>query len=360
MTENWTKIKNYSNYSCNRNGQIRNDFINRFFRSSVDPEGYLIVTLRENGIRKNFKVHRIIAETFIPNPDNKPTVNHINKNKDDNRVENLEWSTYSEQMSHQYKSTNKKIIKKERSEFTNQIGEIWEIITANYYVSNFGKLRNGKYLISPSIKRGYYCYIIQKKFYLIHRLVAEKFIDNPNKYKIVNHKDGNKINNHYTNLEWCTAKDNVKHAIENSLISTIKKIVHYDNLNNIINIYNSAPEAAKALDIKSYHICDACKGKCNVYDKNKNKLNFKYLEDDDDIINKKISIKNLPKKEKVERIKVYHKINVYDRNGNLLETCKNNYQASKIYKVKTETILKHCEGKVKYPTGDYKFSYAIL
>lgn len=51
----------------------------------------------------------------------------------------------------------------------------------------------------------------------VHRLVAMCFLDNPNNYPVVNHKDGNKQNNHYTNLEWCTVRYNNLHAIENNL-----------------------------------------------------------------------------------------------------------------------------------------------
>ena len=61
---------------------------------------YLRVTLFKNGKRRKLLVHRLVACTFIPNPDNKPTVNHINENKHDNRVENLEWATHKEQSGH--------------------------------------------------------------------------------------------------------------------------------------------------------------------------------------------------------------------------------------------------------------------
>lgn len=54
----------------------------------------------------------------------------------------------------------------------------------------------------------------------VHRLVAELFLDNPEKHKYVNHKDGNKHNNHVSNLEWCTARHNTLHAIEKGLIKS--------------------------------------------------------------------------------------------------------------------------------------------
>lgn len=55
--------------------------------------GYLKVTINRN----QYRVHRLVAETFLPNPDNKPTVDHINRIRDDNRVDNLRWATHREQ-----------------------------------------------------------------------------------------------------------------------------------------------------------------------------------------------------------------------------------------------------------------------
>ncbi|WP_405320527.1 NUMOD4 motif-containing HNH endonuclease, partial [Frisingicoccus sp.] len=67
-------------------------------------QGYLALQLYKDNKGKNCYIHRLVAEAFIPNPDNKETVNHINGDKHDNRVENLEWSTYRENNVHAYKT----------------------------------------------------------------------------------------------------------------------------------------------------------------------------------------------------------------------------------------------------------------
>lgn len=72
----------------------------RLLKPMIVAGGYCQIQLRINGKSKKFLVHRIIAQAFIPNPENKPHVNHINGDKHDNRVENLEWCTQSENLRH--------------------------------------------------------------------------------------------------------------------------------------------------------------------------------------------------------------------------------------------------------------------
>ena len=88
-------------YQVSTTGKVRNSITKKVLKPVYDRKKYLRVCLTlENSKKYTAKVHRLVAEAFIPNPKNKPTVNHINGIHDDNNITNLEWATYSEQSAH--------------------------------------------------------------------------------------------------------------------------------------------------------------------------------------------------------------------------------------------------------------------
>ncbi len=91
-------------YIIEKNGNVFSKYTNRYIKPKVNHKGYLYFGLRKDGKQKSIFQHRLIANYWIPNPENKPQVNHINCDKKDNRVENLEWCTQSENQLHSYRN----------------------------------------------------------------------------------------------------------------------------------------------------------------------------------------------------------------------------------------------------------------
>ena len=91
-------------YIATSDGYIFNEKTGKYLKPQNNGQYYKVTLTFENSQQKQFLLHRIIAECFIPNPMNKPEVNHKNGNKYDNRVDNLEWVTASENQIHSVKT----------------------------------------------------------------------------------------------------------------------------------------------------------------------------------------------------------------------------------------------------------------
>lgn len=160
--------------------------------------------------------------------------------------------------------------------------EIWKDIKnyeGLYQVSNFGNVKSLVFknnivtkkrqkVISQNIKSDNRCIVhlykdCKRKAFLVHRLVANAFLENKNNLPQINHKDGNPRNNNINNLEWCSASYNCKHSYINDLsklksynISKMKKIIRNDG-----KVYNNSYDASKELNVSVCSIRDVLKGR---------------------------------------------------------------------------------------------------
>ena len=97
---NFERVDGWDNYVIHGVGSVLRIYKNKTkeLKPYKDKYGYMVVNLCENGKVKQFKVHRLVALQFIPNPENKKCVDHINGIRDDNRLENLRWLTHKENL----------------------------------------------------------------------------------------------------------------------------------------------------------------------------------------------------------------------------------------------------------------------
>lgn len=101
--EVWKDIEGYEGlYQVSNKGRVKSfkqalsygsDYSGKVLKLNTNDRGYVLVTLSKNMKRRTFRVHRLVAQAFIPNPKNFPVVNHIDENKLNNNVDNLEWCT---------------------------------------------------------------------------------------------------------------------------------------------------------------------------------------------------------------------------------------------------------------------------
>lgn len=153
-TEEWKDVVGYENlYKVSNLGNVKNCLSGRILKLSNDKDGYKLINLRKNGVRKTYKVHRLVAQAFIPNPQNLPFVNHKDEIKSNNRASNLEFCTqkynlnYGTAQERKAKAKSKPVLQYDKNK--NFVKEYTSIMDASRKTgidfSNICKICKGKY-----------------------------------------------------------------------------------------------------------------------------------------------------------------------------------------------------------------------
>lgn len=98
------KIKNFENYLVTRDGQVWSNYSRKYLKQIPNKDGYLEVCLRNKEVQRNFRVHRLVAEAYLENPNKLPIVHHKDNDKQNNCVENLKWCDVSYNTKEAYKA----------------------------------------------------------------------------------------------------------------------------------------------------------------------------------------------------------------------------------------------------------------
>lgn len=240
----WKKIiynNDELNYSISENGDVRNDKTNYILTNSLQNGYYSVRLSVKPNVGKHFRINRLVAQAFVPNPENKAFVNHIDGNKLNNNKENLEWVSPSENSVHAY---NTGLRKPNRTKSVTQFSLDGELIMI------FDSLREAERqtgVLQPKITE--VCVGTRKS--------AGEF-----QWRYT--EEG------YTVLPSIKQRQNIR-----------KKVAQYDNQDNLIAIYDSYRQAAKAIGGDEAAISKVC-GKVPGH---KTHLGYKWKTVDDIVQN---------------------------------------------------------------------------
>lgn len=204
---------------------IRKTILNKFW--------YELITLSNNKTTRTFLIHRLVAQVFIPNPENKPQVNHINWIKNDNRVENLEWMTSKENIKHSWESW----FNKNNTMFHNNPSK-WKL----WWLSIHSKKVNQYTMDGIFIKTWESIVDIKKEIWLTMSWIIQ----------CCRGKNWYAHNYQWEYFNWNT------HNIWKINTKWSKKVAKLDKNFNTIQIYNSIKEAAIKNNIHSSSIWQVC------------------------------------------------------------------------------------------------------
>lgn len=235
-------------YSVSEDGIFINDKTGKELKGTYKSCEYKKISLIIKGQAKTYMVHRLIAATFIPNPNNLPVVDHIDGNKLNNNINNLRWVTYRENRNgfqgkgegsdSNYTSSvllnDFKPIPNFSDLYANSIGQIYNMNTKKVLL---GKYRNG-------YKRITY----KGRLYTSHRLIYSAFYGEIPKGYVIDHINGKRDDNRIENLRMVTQSENMYNAQEDGHKGQYK-VAQYDLQGNLIKSYNNLTKAGKEVGV---------------------------------------------------------------------------------------------------------------
>lgn len=244
-----------TNYTISDEGEVYNKKTKRKLKGTYKRNEYHTVQLTVNNKPKCYMVHRLVADAFLLNINNLPVVHHIDGDKHNNKVNNLQWTTIQENSLYKNVTNNKtKDIDLDNVEWRNlTVGE------QTYLISNNGAIQNDTGMILlGTLRNGYVRYHLKGKLYSAHRLVYETFIGPIPQGMVIDHINGMKDDNRLENLRCISQSENAINAQKNGHKGQ-RKVAQYDLNNNFIKEYPSFTAAAKEFNVSYAAISSAAK-----------------------------------------------------------------------------------------------------
>lgn len=276
-----------TDYVIDSNGIITNTKTGKELKGTITQHGYQRIALSINERKIGKYLHRLVAIYFLNfDETSDKIVNHIDGNKLNNSVNNLEIISQRENLLHAYKNDlkisnqNKKCVLFEE----NLPDEKWLKIPnyEDYEVSDKGRIKSLKYntpiILRPCIRCGYESVVLcrdgLRKHHQIHDLVYFTFTgEQKEAMKVIDHIDGNKTNNRLDNLRYVSRKENLHAALyEQKLVSSCRSVKAIKNGEE--QIFYSIAQAAQTLGVDGSQISKICRGKA----KTAHGYTFQYLE----------------------------------------------------------------------------------
>ena len=306
--EVWKPTTISDKYDVSSYGRVRNAKRGNVLRQTTKPRGYKTL----NFLGKTYYVHQLMALSFIGEPEKDQTVDHIDRKPYNNHISNLRWASKKEQSMNRgtYTTKGSRILCVE-TKTSNQI-EFISIKRAAYYMKSFSSLslatichkiakfankdeelmgRKWTFIDTPTGEvrpltsfpgynvsscgliqglygkwtrgtffDGYMTVVMDLKSRLVHRMVAETFLDTPDDDKIiVNHKNGKKDDNRVVNLEYVTHSENMQHALMTGLKKVSKVLRICKDSGNILQEHESLKHASTFIGLKS---CSSSISRC--------------------------------------------------------------------------------------------------